>query len=103
MSTEQANRDFVQSAAPNGNDDKSCLWRGLPRFRNYENMKMTALSVTPGAGLLRRTDDGFPLQGEFKIQGQRVNTGGFLASCSNLRWRSASLFSLWKQFEDDRG
>jgi hypothetical protein len=70
MSTEQANRDFVQSAAPNGNDDKSCLWRGLPRFRNYENMKMTALSVTPGAACFDEPMTDFPCKANSKSKGK---------------------------------
>jgi hypothetical protein len=70
MSTERANRDFVQSAATNGNDDKSCLWRRLPHFGNYENMKMTALSVTPGAACFDEPMTDFPCKANSKSKGK---------------------------------
>ena len=86
MFTERANRDFVQSAAPNGNDDKSCLWRGLPRFRNYENMKMTALSVTPGAACFDEPMTDFPQGG---IQNPRAKSKHGRISCILLELKVA--------------
>jgi hypothetical protein len=71
MSTERANGDFVQSAAPNGNDDKSCLWRRLPCFRNSENVEITALSVMRELGI----DSAMLTTGRFDCAHDRVSNG----------------------------
>ena len=43
---------------------------GLPCFRNYENMKMTALSVTPGAACFDEPMTDFPCKANSKSKGK---------------------------------
>jgi hypothetical protein len=69
MSTERANHDFVQSAAPMGTTTIMSL-AGISTFSQLRNMKMTALSVTPGAACFDKPMTDFPCKVNSKSKGK---------------------------------
>jgi hypothetical protein len=74
-------------------------WRGLPRFRNYKNVKMAALPVTRGAQLTSDLTTDFPLEAELKIQAQRASMRRICCICSSSGAIGEPIFPS-KQFGD---